>query len=121
MIGTNINRIRKRKNLTLSELAERADVSKSYLSNIERNLNDNPSIQIIEKLAEVLGVEVVTLLSDENDPFVTNNEWMEFIGELKALGITKPDFDEYRIIFEFIKWKNKQDDNKMSSKGKSLN
>ncbi len=109
MIGTNINRIRKAKNLTLSELAERADVSKSYLSNIERNLNDNPSIQIVEKVAEVLNVEVATLLGAEHEPIITNNEWTEFIRELKALGITKPDIDEYRVIFEFIKWKNKQD------------
>lgn len=31
--------ISKKKGLTLSELAERAGVSKSYLSNIERNIN----------------------------------------------------------------------------------
>ncbi|WP_208586914.1 helix-turn-helix domain-containing protein [Gracilibacillus suaedae] len=108
MIGTNINRIRRKKNLTLSELAERADVSKSYLSNIERNLNDNPSIQIVEKLAEVLGVEVVALLGEEK-PFTKDDEWIEFVDNLKSLGITKPDFDEYRIVFEFIKWKNQKD------------
>ncbi|MGP4042437.1 helix-turn-helix domain-containing protein [Gracilibacillus sp. D59] len=109
MIGTNINRIRKKKNLTLSELAERADVSKSYLSNIERNLNDNPSIQIVEKLAEVLGVEVVTLLGEEGQTFTNDKEWLDFINNLKSLGITKPNFDEYRIVFEFIKWKNHKD------------
>ncbi|SFL54596.1 Helix-turn-helix [Gracilibacillus orientalis] len=112
MIGTNIYRIRKKKGLTLSELAERADVSKSYLSNIERNLNDNPSIQIVEKLAEVLGVEVVTLLGVEGQNFTTDNEWMDFINNLKSLGITKLDFDKYRIVFEFIKWKNQKDEQK---------
>ncbi|MFD2654713.1 MULTISPECIES: helix-turn-helix domain-containing protein [Gracilibacillus] len=109
MIGNNINRIRKKKNLTLSELAERSDVSKSYLSNIERNLNDNPSIQIVEKLAEVLEVEVVTLLGEEDQPFTNDEEWIKFVDNLKSLGITKPDFDEYRIVFEFIKWKNQKD------------
>ncbi len=112
MIGTNINRIRKRRNLTLSELAERADVSKSYLSNIERNLNDNPSIQIVEKLAEVLNVEVVTLLGEEDQILLKDNEWNDFINNLKAIGITKLDFDQYRIVFEFIKWKNQQDEQK---------
>ncbi|QGH33853.1 helix-turn-helix domain-containing protein [Gracilibacillus salitolerans] len=112
MIGTNINRIRKRRNLTLSELAERADVSKSYLSNIEHNLNDNPSIQIVEKLAEVLNVEVVTLLGEEDQILLKDNEWNDFINNLKAIGITKLDFDQYRIVFEFIKWKNQQDEQK---------
>ncbi|MGQ4665879.1 helix-turn-helix domain-containing protein [Metabacillus halosaccharovorans] len=36
---------RKQKGLTLSEVAKQAKISKSYLSNIERNLNLNPSLQ----------------------------------------------------------------------------
>lgn len=39
MLGKNIYQFRKKRGLTLSELAERAGVSKSYLSNIERNIN----------------------------------------------------------------------------------
>ena len=38
MIGENISTIRKNRGYTLSELAEQAHISKSYLSNIERNL-----------------------------------------------------------------------------------
>ena len=37
MIGKNILRIRKGRALSLTELAERANIAKSYLSNIERN------------------------------------------------------------------------------------
>lgn len=112
MIGSNIHRIRKSKNLTLSELAERADVSKSYLSNIERNLNDNPSIQIVEKIAEVLDVEVVTLLGEKDQIFIKDHEWSAFINNLTFLGIPRKDLDQYRIVFEFIKWKNLQDGEK---------
>ena len=54
MIGKNIYLLRKEKGLTLSELAERANIAKSYLSNMERNINQNPSIQIVEKIAQVL-------------------------------------------------------------------
>ena len=43
MIGKNIAEIRKKRGYTLSELAELANISKSYLSNIERNINKNPS------------------------------------------------------------------------------
>ena len=58
MIGNNIYRIRKQRGLTLSELAKKALISKSYLSNIERNLNKNPSIQVMEKIAAVLHVDL---------------------------------------------------------------
>ncbi|UOQ48470.1 helix-turn-helix domain-containing protein [Gracilibacillus caseinilyticus] len=112
MIGTNINRIRKKKNLTLSELAERADISKSYLSNIERNLNDNPSIHIIEKLAEVLDVDMITLLDEEKTRMKDDLKWQRFICKFEELGITSSDFEEYRIVFEFIKWQSGQKEKK---------
>ncbi|UOQ85023.1 helix-turn-helix domain-containing protein [Gracilibacillus salinarum] len=112
MIGKNINRIRKKKNLTLSELAERADISKSYLSNIERNLNDNPSIHIIEKLADVLEVDLITLLDEKKPRTKDDLMWQHFISKLEELGITSSDLDEYRIVFEFIKWRNDQKEKK---------
>lgn len=45
MIGNKIYKFRKQRGLSISELAERAKISKSYLSNIERNLNSNPPIK----------------------------------------------------------------------------
>lgn len=79
MIGKNIQTIRKERNYSLSELATRAQISKSYLSNIERNLNQNPSIQIIDRIAAVLEVDFRTLLGvkaiNELHP---EDEWIEF-------------------------------------------
>ncbi|MCY9128792.1 transcriptional regulator SinR, partial [Bacillus spizizenii] len=48
MIGQRIKQYRKEKGYSLSELAEKAGVAKSYLSSIERNLQTNPSIQLLE-------------------------------------------------------------------------
>ncbi|GAE95079.1 regulator [Gracilibacillus boraciitolerans JCM 21714] len=45
MIGQKIQNLRKRKRMSLSEVAEQAGVAKSYLSSIERGLQSNPSIQ----------------------------------------------------------------------------
>jgi len=109
MIGNNIHEIRKKQGLTLSELAEKANISKSYLSNIERNLNQNPSIHIIKKIAEVLDVDLRKLLgsniNEAAQPYF-ESEWIEFINELKKSGIEKEQIKEYKTIFEFIKWKN---------------
>ena len=65
MIGNNIYKLRKQRGLTLSELAERAKISKLYLSNIEREINKNLSIQVINKIAVVLHVDLSILLKYE--------------------------------------------------------
>ncbi|WHY90995.1 helix-turn-helix transcriptional regulator [Neobacillus cucumis] len=109
MIGNMIYEFRKQKGLTLSELAKRANISKSYLSNIERNLNRNPSIQVVKRIAVVLDVELDTFLS----PLKTNNikqgidqDFIDFVTELKETGIEKEQIKEYKTLIEFIKWKN---------------
>jgi len=112
MIGENIHRIRKMRGLTLSELAERAQISKSYLSNIERNLNQNPSIQIVEKVAKVLGVDFRTLLSSKSlNSLYTENEWVEFANELKDLGVEKDQLQTYKTVIEFAKWQKENTSN----------
>lgn len=109
MIGKNIYKIRKQRGLTLSELAERAFISKSYLSNIERNLNQNPSIQVIEKIAGVLHVDLKKLLKpvdalDEEAALPVEEEMLNFIHDLKEIGIDKANVHDYKILIEFIKW-----------------
>lgn len=106
MIGKNIYEIRMKKGLTLSALAERANISKSYLSNIERNLNQNPSIEVIRKIGHVLDVDIKVLLKtvesieDQQPP---DKEWLDLVNELKQSGIEK---NEYKTLIEFIKWQN---------------
>lgn len=109
MMGENIHKIRKMRGLTLSELAERAQISKSYLSNIERNLNQNPSIQIVEKIAKVLGVDFRTLLDSKAfNSLYTENEWIEFANELKDLGVEKDQLQTYKTVIEFAKWQREK-------------
>jgi XRE family transcriptional regulator, master regulator for biofilm formation len=107
MIGTNIYQIRKKKGLTLSELAERSNVSKSYLSNIERNLNRNPSIDVVRKIAYVLDVDFKSLITpeDNNAESQTDKELIDLVNELKESGIDKK---EYKTLIEFIKWQNQK-------------
>ncbi|MCM3111546.1 helix-turn-helix domain-containing protein [Lederbergia lenta] len=112
MIGKNICKIRKKKGLTITELANRAGIAKSYVSNIERDVNKNPSINVIEKIASVLEVDLKTLI----DPESTNEtklpqldaEWIDLVNELKESGIKKEEIKEFKTLLEFIKWQNKQ-------------
>lgn len=111
MIGKNIAEIRKRRGFTLSQLAERANISKSYLSNIERDLNRNPSLHIIEKISGVLNVDIVTLLNSEDEEiaFLLEKEWIDFITELKESGIKKDQIQHYKLLIDFINWQNRNE------------
>jgi XRE family transcriptional regulator of biofilm formation len=100
---------RKQKGLTLSELAKRANISKSYLSNIERNLNRNPSIDVVKRIATVLDIDLDTFLGPVKSNTVQQEigqDLIDFVAELKETGIQKEQIKEYKTLFEFIKWKN---------------
>ncbi|WP_456277300.1 helix-turn-helix domain-containing protein [Bacillus sp. AK128] len=115
MIGKNILEIRKNRGLTLTELAERASISKSYLSNIERDLNQNPSLHVMKKVATVLDVDIKTLLKyegNEEKSVLIETEWIEFVNELKETGIDKDQLQDYKTVIEFIKWQNQSVENK---------
>ncbi|MFG6147449.1 helix-turn-helix domain-containing protein [Halobacillus sp. B23F22_1] len=104
MIGDRIQQIRKRRHLSLSELAERAGVAKSYLSSIERNLQSNPSIQFLEKISRELDVSMNYLLhgdSAEKEVHL-DDDWLELVQEAQSSGLSKEQFREY---LEFNKWR----------------
>lgn len=113
MIGKNITEIRNQRGYTLSELAELANVSKSYLSNIERSINKNPSLDVMQRIAAVLQVDLITLLkngSEWDEQLFIEKEWLDFITELKETGIQKNEIKEYKTVIEFIRWKNEISD-----------
>lgn len=58
--GLKLRRIRRDRDMTQEQLAERCGISADYVSNMERG-NKNPSFEMIAKLAEVLEVEVSEL------------------------------------------------------------
>lgn len=66
MLGERIRRKREELGLSLRELAERTDLTASFLSQIERDLAD-PSIKSLRRIAEALGVPVFYFLAEEED------------------------------------------------------
>ncbi|MBP1934119.1 helix-turn-helix domain-containing protein [Ammoniphilus resinae] len=111
MIGKRIQQLRKEKGLSLSELAERASVAKSYLSSIEREIQSNPSIQFLEKVASVLQVPVDSLIHPDQEQELKHidEDWMKLVKEAMASGVSK---DQFREFLEFNKWRlEKEKDN----------
>lgn len=109
VIGDKIKALRKEKNLSISELAEKAGVAKSYLSSIERNIQTNPSIQFMEKVCRVLDISVNELVLEDQAEESKNldEEWVEIVREAMNSGVTKEQFKEY---LAFNKWRNEQEE-----------
>ncbi|MBP3038517.1 helix-turn-helix domain-containing protein [Bacillaceae bacterium Marseille-Q3522] len=105
MIGDRVKKLRHEKRMSLSELAEQAGVAKSYLSSLERNLQTNPSIQFLEKIASVLNVSLDSLIHEHHNKDELDPEWMNIVKEAMDSGVTKEQFKEF---LEFNRWKNDQ-------------
>jgi transcriptional regulator with XRE-family HTH domain len=67
ILSKNIKLLRKQRSLSQIELAEKADISIPFLSNIERG-NKWPHPDTLTKLAEALGVEVYALFIIDYSP-----------------------------------------------------
>lgn len=62
-VGSNIRRFRKEANLSLNQLADKANVSKGYLSALENDSSARrPSGEILYAIAEALGVTMSDLM-----------------------------------------------------------
>lgn len=115
MVGKRIQELRLKRGLSLSELAERAGVSKSYLSTIERDVQSNPSIQFLDKIATVLNVPADSLLQQAkvDDKEALDEDWYELVREAMASGVSK---EQFREFLEFNKWRINQGKGSSSSK-----
>jgi XRE family transcriptional regulator, master regulator for biofilm formation len=102
MIGDRVKKLRQEKKMSLSELALQAGVAKSYLSSLERNLQTNPSIQFLEKIATVLGVPVDNLILEQPNKEDLDSEWIKIVQEAMESGVSK---DQFREFLEFNKWR----------------
>ncbi|MFI8687662.1 helix-turn-helix domain-containing protein [Rossellomorea sp. NPDC077527] len=102
MIGERVKRYRLEKRMSMTELSEKAGVAKSYLSSIERNLQQNPSIQFLEKVSAALRIPIDALLYDQPEDQNIDHEWLKIAEEAMDSGISK---EQFREFIEFNKWK----------------
>lgn len=62
VVARNVRQQREAQSLSQEDLAHRARMHTTYLSGIE-NGHRNPTLDVVERLAVALGVEVATLVS----------------------------------------------------------
>ena len=76
-IGSTIKLCREARKLTLQELSDRTDLTKSYLSRIENNQRD-PTITALERIH--IPLNIIILLSESEE---TNDEFSDINNMLK--------------------------------------
>jgi DNA-binding Xre family transcriptional regulator len=63
-VAKNLVRIRGERQLTQRQLAERAEVSQTYISQIEKNADRNFGLDLLAALCVALDVSLIDLISD---------------------------------------------------------
>lgn len=92
-IGSKIKELRKAQKLTQAELSLKANISRSYLADIERN-RYNPSVDTLTSLAEALNITLSKLVDiNNNSDLISETPKKYFIEQyLLTLG--------YNIIYD---------------------
>lgn len=103
-LGNVISEFRNLNNLTMEEFSKSAGLSKSYISMLERNRDPrgntiNPSMEVIDKVATAIGVDLDTLVQTIDQDVVVNStphkSSSEWIDELNADSEAKWKFFKY--------------------------
>ena len=103
MFGKRLKELRESRGLSLSELAVKSGVAKSYISNMERDKMTNPSLEVMTKIASVLDITPQLLISQDKD---VNKEQSALERLAQAEGINQEQLKEYKELIEFIKWRS---------------
>ena len=61
MYINNLRKIRKSKNLTMQELSELSGVSMGYICHLEKGTRQNPSRDVMEKIAKALEEAIIKI------------------------------------------------------------
>lgn len=77
MFGERLKQIRRENGLSQGELANRAEINRSYLSMIE-NGKSSPTMDVVQRLAKGLGVSIWQLISNVEEKHYTYDETDEF-------------------------------------------
>ncbi|MBR2956457.1 MAG: helix-turn-helix transcriptional regulator [Clostridia bacterium] len=81
-LGIKIKRLRLQNNLTQEELADRCELTKGYISQLENELT-SPSIQTLEDILNALGTTFAEFFRDEKEEKIvfTDSDFIEKIAE----------------------------------------
>jgi transcriptional regulator with XRE-family HTH domain len=105
--GRRLNDLRVRKRMSLQDVATAVGISKAHVWNLEKGLSDNPSIELVVKLADLFRVRVADLVGENPEAEGEEPEVVAMFRDLKQLG--ERDRETIRVLMEQFK-RNKSGD-----------
>lgn len=72
--------------LSLQQVADKVGISKAHVWNLEKGQADNPSMELVVKLAELFRVPVAELVGENPDGANEDPEMIAMFRDLKKLG-----------------------------------
>ncbi|SFM04457.1 helix-turn-helix domain-containing protein [Salibacterium qingdaonense] len=116
MLGHKLKSYRKKQGLSLSDLSQLTSISKSYLSYIERNVKQNPSIDVLKKIAAVMDITVEELIEDtlpefQNEEVLLDEEWVLLIEQAIQEGVSKEQFKHFQDYIKYVNWTKQNKNN----------
>ena len=84
------NKIKERRillNLTQEELADRCELTKSYISQLENN-KTSPSLETLTNILEILGTDLSTFFHEEEDKQIVFNDNDYYVCDYEGYNIT---------------------------------
>jgi transcriptional regulator with XRE-family HTH domain len=105
-LGKNIKLVRNHRRYSQEILAEKADISITFLSNIERGLK-YPKPAVLSQIAEGLGVEVYELFKTDSEPniapIVVRNDNKKMLARLSKVMTRKVNNVMENVFNDFMK------------------
>ena len=99
--GETLNRLRIAKRLSLQEVATAVGISKAHVWNLEKGQSDNPSIELVVKLADLFRVRVADLVGENPSGPDEQPEMVAMFRDLKSLD--PRDRESIRVLMEQFK------------------
>ena len=110
-IGARIKEIRKKRGLTQVQLAKKAGISQSALSDIESQISSKrPSATTIQLLASALGTTVAELMGETAETRLPTDDEIKFALFGGDAEITDAQLEEVKRFAQFVKMREEREE-----------
>ncbi|WP_295636137.1 helix-turn-helix transcriptional regulator [Novosphingobium sp.] len=96
-----LHKLRIAQRLSLQDVADAVGISKAHVWNLEKGLSDNPSMELVVKLAELFRVRVADLVGENPEAADEEPEMVALFRDLKQLD--SRDRDTIKVLMDQLK------------------
>lgn len=104
-LGQRLNKLRVARRMSLQDVASAVGMSKAHVWNLEKGLSENPSMELLTKLADLFRVRVADLVGEEPG----SDEDAEMVAMFRDLKRLEPrDRETIRVLMEQLRKQPKE-------------